>query len=271
MPRRPAPDVSYVRVRVEGETLIVAADRATKLFGDDVEVLGRLRGSELVGRQYRGPIFALGDREPGPYPVIAGDFVTTEDGTGIVHIAPAFGRGRLQRGADRRAVRCHKSSHPLQPGLPDGTYDERVTGYEGRHVKDPQLAADLTADLRERGLLLREEDYEHSYPHCWRCGTPLIYYAKPLVVHRDLAPARPHARREREDQLAPAGDQGWALRQLARQQRRLGAVARALLGNAAADLALRERARQVHRFVRRARAAQRQTLLLTHTGRMSTS
>ena len=174
-----APDVSYVRLRVEGETLIVAADRATNLFGDDVEVLGRLRGSELVGRQYRGPIFALGDRKPGPYPVIAGDFVTTEDGTGIVHIAPAFGQDDFNVALTAGLFDATNPHTLYNPVKPDGTYDERVTGYVGRHVKDPQLAADLTADLRERGLLLREEDYEHSYPHCWRCGTPLIYYAKP--------------------------------------------------------------------------------------------
>ncbi|HEX2704085.1 MAG TPA: isoleucine--tRNA ligase, partial [Solirubrobacteraceae bacterium] len=171
-------DIQYVRVRVGDEVLVVAEARAEALFGAGVEVLERLHGAELVGRRYHGPIFAASDREAGGLPVIGGDFVTTADGTGIVHIAPAFGQD------DYDAARAADLLDPMNPQSvynpvkADGTYDERVSGYEGRHVKDPQLAADLTGELRERGLLLREEDYEHSYPHCWRCGTPLIYYAK---------------------------------------------------------------------------------------------
>jgi isoleucyl-tRNA synthetase len=174
-----APDVGYVRVRVDGEVLIVAEDRAVTLFGEEVEVVERFLGSELVGRQYSGPIFALADREPGVYPVIGGDFVTTEDGTGIVHIAPAFGQDDFDAAL---AAGLLEAGHPellYNPVALNGRYDNRVLGYAGRMVKDPKLTTELTAELRERGLLLREEDYEHSYPHCWRCGTPLIYYAKP--------------------------------------------------------------------------------------------
>ena len=172
------PDITYVRARVDGNTLVVAETRAKALFGDDVEVLAAFPGSELVGRRYEGPIFGTSDRAAGGFPVIGGDFVSTDDGTGLVHVAPAFGQD------DYDAARAADLLDPLDPRSvynpvrPDGTYDERVTGYAGRHVKDAQLAADLTAELRERGLLLREEEYEHSYPHCWRCGTPLIYYAK---------------------------------------------------------------------------------------------
>jgi isoleucyl-tRNA synthetase len=180
-----APDVGYVRVRVthsgtgDGELLIVAEDRAVALFGEDAEVVDRLLGSELVGRRYRGPIFALSDREPGEYPVIGADFVTTEDGTGVVHIAPAFGQDDFDAAL---AAGLLEAGHPellYNPVGLNGRYDDRVLGYDGRMVKDPALTAELTAELRERGLLLREEDYEHSYPHCWRCGTPLLYYAKP--------------------------------------------------------------------------------------------
>jgi isoleucyl-tRNA synthetase len=174
-----APDVDYVRVAVDGELLIVAADRAAQLFGEDVEVLARFPGSELVGRRYAGPIFALSDREPGEFPVVAGDFVTTEDGTGIVHMAPAFGQDDFEAALTAGLLDPGRGELLYNPVRPDGTYDERVVGYEGRFVKDPALAAELTAELRERGLLLREEQYEHSYPHCWRCGTPLIYYATP--------------------------------------------------------------------------------------------
>jgi isoleucyl-tRNA synthetase len=170
------PEITYVRAGVAGETLIVAEARAKGLFGDDVDVLARFPGSELVGQHYAGPIFG-GGIMAGGMPVIGGEFVTTDDGTGLVHIAPAFGQDDFDAG---RAASLFNPENPhtlYNPVKPDGTYDQRVTGYEGRHVKDPQLAADLTGELRERGLLLREEDYEHSYPHCWRCGTPLIYYA----------------------------------------------------------------------------------------------
>jgi isoleucyl-tRNA synthetase len=174
-----APDVDYVRVAFDGELLIVAADRAAQLFGEDVEVLARFPGSELVGRRYAGPILAASDREPGEFPVVAGDFVTTEDGTGIVHMAPAFGQDDFEAALTAGLLDPQRGELLYNPVKPDGTYDERVVGYEGRFVKDPALAAELTAELRERGLLLREEQYEHSYPHCWRCGTPLIYYATP--------------------------------------------------------------------------------------------
>jgi isoleucyl-tRNA synthetase len=172
------PDITYVRARVDGETLIVAEGRAKAMFGDGVEVLERIPGSALVGRRYHGPIFAASDRQAGELPVIAGEFVTTEDGTGIVHIAPAFGQDDYDAARDGGLLEATDPHSVYNPVAPDGTYDQRVTGYAGRHVKDPQLANDLTAELRDRGLLLREEDYEHSYPHCWRCGTPLIYYAK---------------------------------------------------------------------------------------------
>ena len=174
-----APDVTYARVRHGGETLIVAEALAERVFGADVEIVGRLRGSELVGRHYRGPVFPLNDREPGAFPILAGDFVTTEDGTGIVHMAPAFGEDDFRLGVANGLFDPTEPQTLFNPVRADGTYDERVSGYEGRWVVDKQLAVDLIEDLRARGMLLREELHEHSYPHCWRCGTPLIYYAKP--------------------------------------------------------------------------------------------
>ena len=97
--------------------------------------------------------------------------------------------------------------------------------------------------LRESGRLFRAGEYEHAYPHCWRCDTPLIYYAKPNWYVRTTARQGRAARRQRDDQLAPRAHQARPLRQVAREQRRLGALARALLGHAAADLALRRRRR----------------------------
>jgi isoleucyl-tRNA synthetase len=172
------PDIDYARVRAGDEILIVAAERVAALFGEQAEVLERVPGSALVGRTYEGPIFAASDRQTGPLPIIGGEFVTTGDGTGVVHLAPAFGQDDFDATVAAGVV------DPLDPGTvynpvaPNGHYDGRVVGFEGRYVKDPALATELTAELRRRGMLLREEDYEHSYPHCWRCGTPLIYYAK---------------------------------------------------------------------------------------------
>jgi isoleucyl-tRNA synthetase len=172
------PDITYARVRVGEETLIVAAALVERVFREDAQVLGTLEGWELVGRHYQGPIFALSDRQPGGFPVIAGDFVTTEDGTGIVHVAPAFGEDDFRAGVEHELFDPANPHALYNPVRPDGTYDSRVLGYEGRSVVDPALAADLIEELRARGLLAREEMHEHSYPHCWRCGTRLLYYAK---------------------------------------------------------------------------------------------
>ena len=115
--------------------------------------------------------------------VVAGDFVTTDDGTGLVHIAPAFGEDDFRVAAAEGIFRADAADSLFNPVRLDGTFDRRVRSYggrsyEGRIVKDPQVTEDLIEDLRERGILFHEQRYEHSYPHCWRCGTPLIYYAK---------------------------------------------------------------------------------------------
>ena len=171
-------DITYARVRVGEETLIVAAALVERIFGEGAQVLGTLEGWELVGRHYQGPVFALSDVAPHGFPVISGDFVSTEDGTGIVHVAPAFGEDDFRAGVEHELFDPANPHALYNPVRPDGTYDSRVQGYEGRSVVDPALAAELLEDLRARGLLLREEQHEHSYPHCWRCGTRLLYYAK---------------------------------------------------------------------------------------------
>jgi isoleucyl-tRNA synthetase len=177
-----APDVEYVRARAKDETLIVAASLAEKVLGEQVEILDRFPGSELVGRSYRGPIFNTAAE--GGFPIIAGDFVTTEDGTGLVHIAPAFGDDDFRAAATTGIFRVDEPKSLFNPVGDDGKFDKRVRSYEGREyngrvVKDADVTDDLIDDLDKRGLLFREDPYEHSYPHCWRCGTPLIYYAKP--------------------------------------------------------------------------------------------
>jgi isoleucyl-tRNA synthetase len=192
------PDIEYVRAREPvkdegdvataspsgGPVYVLAAALAQKVLGEQVEILDRFPGRELVGRSYEGPIFNTGPA--GGFPIIAGDFVTTEDGTGLVHIAPAFGEDDFDAAAASADVPfAPRNPHSLfNPVKPDGTYDGRVRNhdggsYEGRFVKDPELTEELIADLDERGLLFKRSNYEHSYPHCWRCSTPLIYYAKP--------------------------------------------------------------------------------------------
>jgi isoleucyl-tRNA synthetase len=175
-------------VRSDGEVFVMAEDRVGAVLGEQAEILERFSGAELVERyrSYRGPVFAAEDREAGALPILADAFVTTQDGTGIVHLAPAFGEDdyRVAGAASSVPFDPTDAATLYNPVRADGTYDGRTRGgdgrsYEGRFVKDPALTEELIADLRERGLLLRVEAYEHSYPHCWRCGTPLLYYAKP--------------------------------------------------------------------------------------------
>jgi isoleucyl-tRNA synthetase len=173
-----APDVTYVRANVQGETLILAEPLVEQVLDEDVEILDRLPGERLVGRHYKGPVFAAADREPGPFPVIAGGFVTTEDGTGLVHIAPAFGEDDYAVAAENGIFDPTEHGTLYNPVQPDGTFAPQVAGFEGRFVKDPEVTRALIDDLAERGLLFHEQVYEHAYPHCWRCGTPLLYYAK---------------------------------------------------------------------------------------------
>ncbi|HEX2161309.1 MAG TPA: isoleucine--tRNA ligase, partial [Thermoleophilaceae bacterium] len=192
-----APKVTYVRARVGDETLILAEPLVGRVLGDDAQILESFPGADLIGRAYRGPIFQLADGGPQEaFRVIAGEFVTTDDGTGLVHLAPAFGEDDFDAAAAAgifdpaaaapstvdgvHAAATEAASGPAlyNPVRRDGTFDDRVAGFAGRFVKDPDVTAALIADLDARGALFKAEDYDHSYPHCWRCDTPLLYYAK---------------------------------------------------------------------------------------------
>ena len=174
-----APAVAYVRARVGGETLIVAEPLVERVLGEGAEIVDRFPGSDLVGLRYRGPVYELGDGGPADaFRVLAGDFVTTEDGTGLVHIAPAFGEDDFAVAAEDGIFDPTVAGTLYNPVKPEGHFDNRVIGFEDRFVKDPEVTAELIADLERRGLLFREQVYEHAYPHCWRCGTPLLYYAR---------------------------------------------------------------------------------------------
>jgi len=179
-----APAAEYVTASLGGERYVLAADRLDAVLGEGAEVLDRYTGAELRERfgGYEGPIFDVAERAR--YPILAGDFVTTGDGTGIVHLAPAFGEDDYRVASEAGIFDPSDPGTLLNPVRPDGTFDGRVRGrggasYEGRYVKDEALTQELIDDLDGAGLLLRAEEYEHSYPHCWRSQNALIYYAKP--------------------------------------------------------------------------------------------
>ena len=163
------PELPYVRTT---EGYVLAEALVERVLGEEAQVADRFHGRDMVGARYEPPFPFIGGSEYGEkgHTVLPGDFVTAEDGTGIVHTAIAFGEDDFRLGAEQ-------GLNVINPVRPDGTYDERIGPYAGRWVKEAD--PDLVADLRSRGRLLRAEAYLHAYPHCWRCGTPLLYYAKP--------------------------------------------------------------------------------------------
>jgi isoleucyl-tRNA synthetase len=167
-------DVGYAAVERGDERLILAEPLVERVLGEEARIVERMPGSALVGREYEPPFPYL----PGAHRVVGADFVTTADGTGIVHLAPAFGED------DMLAAREHGLDAPNPVG-PDGRYTAAVGPWEGRFVKEAD--PDLIDDLAARGRLLRSEVHHHAYPHCWRCGTPLLYYAKPSWYIRTTA------------------------------------------------------------------------------------
>jgi len=167
------PDVDYVLVERENngrpEKLILAKSLVGKVFGDEeVKVLETFKGKKLNKTKYR-PLFTFLPPDKPAHYVVLGDFVTTEDGTGLVHMAPAFGQEDMQMAKEHNLP-------VLMTVLPDGTFVPEVTPWRGQFVKDADPL--ITEDLRARGLLYKAETYTHTYPFCWRCGTPLLYYAR---------------------------------------------------------------------------------------------
>ncbi|MDX2160755.1 MAG: isoleucine--tRNA ligase [bacterium] len=169
-------NVDYVQVEGplgdgEGtEQLILAAALVEKalVHPEQYTVVKRLKGKDLLGMQYN-PLYTFLPVEGKYAYVVSGDFVSTDDGTGIVHIAPAFG-------VDDMEVARKNNLPILQTVASDGTFIDAVTEFRGQWVKsaDPEI----TRDLKKRGLMYKSGQYEHTYPFCWRCGTPLLYYAR---------------------------------------------------------------------------------------------
>lgn len=167
------PDVDYVTVERDNngakEKLILAKNLLEKVFkGEEVKVVESFKGKKLKGVKYQ-PLFTFMPVDKPAHFVVLGDFVTTEDGTGLVHQAPAFG-------AEDMEMAKQNNLPILLTVQPDGTFAPEVTPWRGVFVKDadPQIIKDLEA----RGLLFRSETYTHTYPFCWRCSTPLLYYAR---------------------------------------------------------------------------------------------
>jgi isoleucyl-tRNA synthetase len=150
------------------DTVVVAEALWPRVLGDGWHVLATLPGSALTGASY-APAFGIVD-VPGAHRVVSGTFVTTDDGTGLVHLAPAFGAD------DLAVIRAHEMP-VVNPVRADGRFADELPLVGGLFFKDAD--GPLTADLAERGLLFRSAPHAHSYPHCWRCGTALLYYALP--------------------------------------------------------------------------------------------
>ncbi|GAA3106634.1 hypothetical protein GCM10020254_60680 [Streptomyces goshikiensis] len=176
------PGVTYVVARRTGdpdsEKLVVAEPLLEKSLGEGWEATGQtFTGKEMERWTYERPFSLVEFPEPAHY-VVNAEYVTTEDGTGLVHQSPAFG-------ADDLAV-CRAYGLPVvNPVRPDGTFEEDVPLVGGVFFK--KADEKLTADLDARGLLFKHIAYEHSYPHCWRCHTALLYYAQPSWYIRTTA------------------------------------------------------------------------------------
>jgi isoleucyl-tRNA synthetase len=171
------PDVTYVVATDGNERLVVAEPLLGKALGEGWETTGEsFTGREMERWTYQRP-FELVDI-PDAHFVVLGEYVTTEDGTGLVHQAPAFGEDDLRV--------CRAYGLPVvNPIRPDGTFEQSVPLVGGVFFKKADER--LTADLKARGLLFRHLEYEHSYPHCWRCHTALLYYAQPSWYIRTTA------------------------------------------------------------------------------------
>ena len=171
-------DIIYVKIKVGDEIFILAKARLS-IITEPYDILEEVEGKDLVGLEYE-PLYPFlqntisKNEKPKlekAYKVYQANFVTTEDGTGVVHTAVMYGQDDFVLGTEIGLPKHHLV------GL-DGKFLSGTGIFEGRFVKDEEVAVDIIKDLAGRGFLLKKEKYEHSYPHCWRCHTALIYYAR---------------------------------------------------------------------------------------------
>jgi isoleucyl-tRNA synthetase len=172
------PDKTYVVARRSGvgDKVVVADALFARVLGEGWHVTERFAGRELAGARYEPPLHLVDI--PDAHVVVTGSFVTTQDGTGLVHIAPAFG-------ADDMATGREHGLPVVNPVLPDGRFAADVPLVGGLFFRDADPR--LIDNLADRGLLFSSHLHEHSYPHCWRCDTPLLYYALPSWYIRTTA------------------------------------------------------------------------------------
>ncbi len=161
------PEYDYVKVESQGYKFILAEALVSKVLGDDVKVLEKYKGKDLEYMEYEQLIPSLKVNKKAFYVTLA-DYVTIEDGTGIVHIAPAFGED------DSKVGRKYDLPY-LNPVGEDGCYTEGL--WKGMNVFEADL--EVIKYLKENDKLFKKQKMLHNYPHCWRCGTPLLYYSKP--------------------------------------------------------------------------------------------
>jgi len=171
------PKIKYVKVKVGFENFILAKDRVSVL--EEYKILEEFDGRKIIGLKYE-PIFVLCDPQvyTSAFRVIEGDFVNIEEGTGLVHIAPAFGEDDLAvvKKENKGVGEEQKQIPILMTVAQNGNFKDEVRKFAGMFVKDADPL--IIQDLKERDILYKEEQYEHDYPFCWRCETPLLYYAK---------------------------------------------------------------------------------------------
>ncbi len=171
------PDITYATFTVKGEKAdgkkyVMAEELISKYF-DDYEVLEKFPGKDLARKHYE-PIYDFARPEvesqegKDAWKIILADYVTTEEGTGVVHQAPAFGEDDYDACVENNIAFVNLVNK-------DGTYVDAVKPYKGRFVKD--CDQDIIKELEEKEILLKKEDYTHAYPFCWRCKSPLLYYA----------------------------------------------------------------------------------------------
>ena len=161
------PDEDYVKVESMGYKFILAEKLVSKVLGDDVTVLEKYKGKDLEGVEYEQLIPSLSVSKKAFY-VTCDSYVTMEDGTGVVHLAPAFGE-------DDSKVGKRYDLPYLNPVGEDGCYKEGL--WKGMNVFDADL--EVIKYLKREDKLFKKQKIKHNYPHCWRCSTPLIYYSKP--------------------------------------------------------------------------------------------
>ncbi len=171
------PELEYIKVESKGYKFILCSSLADTVLGEDYKVLETYKGSDLVGIKYE-QLMPFVKVEGKAFEVLADNYVTASDGTGIVHIAPAYG-------VDDSRVCQENGVSFVNPVGKDGCYIEGP--WKGRLVTDSELEIEIIKWLKENDKLFKKQKMSHDYPHCWRCKQPLIYYAKPAWYVKNTA------------------------------------------------------------------------------------